>query len=90
MKPALDSVSGSRWVAPSCYDVAPLSPQLALVGFACAEFSRFRRAYGVRIARGRRAELEQLLSRLVRTPEQLGVSDRPDAFARGVDRDPVA
>lgn len=76
----------SRWVTPACYDAAPLSPQLALVGFASAEFSRFRRAYGVRVARGRGAELEQLLSRLVRTPEERGVPDRPDARASGVGR----
>lgn len=88
MKPA-DLSTASRWVAPACYDVAPLSPQLALVGFACAEFSRFRRAYGARVARGRRAELQQLLSRLVRTPEERGVSDRPDAGARGFGRQAV-
>lgn len=83
MNPVVDSNS-SRWVAPACYDAAPLSPQLALVGIACAEFSRFRRAYGVRVARGRRAELQQLLSRLVRAPEERGVSNRADARACGV------
>jgi hypothetical protein len=88
MKPA-PALIPTRWVAPACYEVAPLAPELALASFAGVEFSRFRRAYGVRVARTRRAQLEQLLSRLVRAPEERGVADRTHAGASGFGRNPL-